>query len=108
MDFFAARLVNDDVGEERNELGGSMPLSGLAEHFTGLGVEGRIERQSAVTEVLKAMSFRPARGQRQHGVFAIQGLNVRLFIDAEHRSVRWRVQIQPDNVSRLLLKVRIV
>jgi hypothetical protein len=39
---------------------------------------------------------------------AIQGLDVGLFIDVEHCRVRRRVQIQANNVSRLLLKVRIV
>jgi hypothetical protein len=54
------------------------------------------------------MPFRPARGERQPRVFAVQGLNSRLFIDAEHRRVRRRVQIQTNDVGRLLLKVRIV
>ena len=108
MDLFAARLVDHDVGEEGDELGRSVPLGGLAEHLAGLGVEGRIERQGAVAVVLKAMAFGAARGERQDRVLAIQGLNVRLLIDAEHRRVRRRVQIQPNDVGRLLLKVRIV
>ena len=108
MDLFAARLVDHDVGEEGDELRRGMSLGGLAQHLAGLGVEGGIERQGAVTEVLKAMAFRPARGERQDRILAIQSLNMRLFIDAEHRRMRRRVQIQANDVGRLLLKVRIV
>lgn len=56
MDFFAARLIDHDVGEEGGELGEGVPL-------------------------------RPAGGERQHWIFAIQGPNMSLFIDTEHRGV---------------------
>src|SRR5882762_6739691 len=61
-----------------------------------------------MTKILKAMAFRPARGQWQYRVFAIQGLNVRLLIDAKHCRMGRRVQVQANDVRRLLLKVRIV
>src|SRR6266699_1124816 len=61
-----------------------------------------------MTKVLKAMAFRPARGQWQYRIFAIQGLNVRLLIDAKHCRMGRRVQVQANDVRRLLLKVRIV
>src|SRR5204863_8180767 len=61
----------------------------------------------SVTKILKAMAFRPARGEWQYRVFAIQGLNVRLLIDAKHGRMGWRVQVQANDVGRLLLKVRI-
>ncbi len=80
----------------------------LAEHLAGLGVEGGIQRERAVTKVFKAVSFGASRGQRQNRILAIQGLDRRPFIDAEHRRVRRRVQIQPNNVGRLLLEIRIV
>ena len=31
-----------------------------------------------------------------------------LFIDAEHRGVRWRIKVEADDVGSLLLKVRVV
>ena len=108
VDLFAPGLVDDDVGEEGDKLSRGVPLGGLAQHLAGLGVEGRIERQGAVTEILKAVALRPTGGERQDRIFAIQGLNMRLFIHTEHCGVRRRVQIQTDDVGRLLLKVRIV
>ena len=60
MDFFAARLVDHDVGQEGDELGGRVALSGLAQYLAGLGIEGGVERQGAVTKVFKAMPLGPA------------------------------------------------
>ena len=57
VDLLAAWLVHDDVGEERDELRGSMAGSGLAEDLTGFGVERGVQRQRAVSEVLKAVAF---------------------------------------------------
>ncbi len=108
VDLFAPRLIDHDVGEEGDELRRGVPIGSLAQHLAGLGVEGCVKRQRAVPEILKAMPFGSSRGERQHRTFAIQGLNMRLFIDAEHGSMRRRVQIQPDDISGLLLEVRIV
>ena len=38
----------------------------------------------------------------------IQRLNGRFFIDAKHRRMVWRTQIEPDDVGRLGFKLRIV
>ncbi len=49
MDFFAARLVDHDVGDKRDELGGGVPLSGLAQHLAGLGEQsGRHSRRCLI------------------------------------------------------------
>ncbi|MDB6045682.1 MAG: hypothetical protein JWM63_4233 [Gammaproteobacteria bacterium] len=40
MDLLAAGLVDCDVGEEGNELGGGMPRGGFAEYLASLRVEG--------------------------------------------------------------------
>ncbi len=79
---------------------------GLTEYLTGFGVESRIQRECALPAVLEAMTFRSARGKRQNRILAIQGLNRGLLIDTKHRSMLWRVQIQPDDVGRLGFKVR--
>jgi hypothetical protein len=97
-------LIDQDVGEEGDELSRGVPLSGLAQHLAGSGVEGGVERQGPVPVVLKTMSFRPAGGERQNRVFTIERLNVRLFIDAEHRSVRRRIQMQTNDVGSVLSK----
>src|SRR5580692_6122522 len=108
VDLFAAWLIDHDVGQEGDELGGGVTLGGLAQNLSGLGVESGVEREGAVAEVLKTVSFSPTRGEWQDWVLAIQGLNCRLFIHAEHCRVSRRVQVQPNDVGSLLLKIRIV
>jgi hypothetical protein len=57
-------LVDDDVGQEGNERRRSVPRRRLAQHLSGSGVECRIQRQRAMTMVLKAVPLRPAGRQR--------------------------------------------
>src|SRR5450631_3482697 len=64
VDLFAARLIHNDIGEEGNELRRSMTRRGLAEHFARFGVERRVQRQRAVSVVLKTM---PLRAPRESG-----------------------------------------
>ena len=58
-----------------------------------------------MTDVIKAMACGPARRERQHRVEPIQRLDGGLFIDAEHRGVRGRSQIQPENGRGLVLEI---
>ena len=58
--------------------------------------------------ILKAMSLGSSWGERQHGVLAIERLDGSLLIDAEHRRVLRRMQIQPNDFGSFGLKVRIV
>ena len=83
-------------------------VGGLAQHLAGLGVEGRVQRQRAVAVVLEAMALGAPRRQRQHRILAVQRLDRGLLVDAEHRRVLRRVQVQPDHVGRLGLEVRVV
>src|SRR6266404_1134780 len=101
VDLFAARLVDHDVSEKGDELRRGVPLGGLAQDFPGLRIEGGVEGQGAMPVVLKAVSFGTTRRQWQNRILAIQGLNSRFLIDTEHRSMRRRVQIQPNNIRRL-------
>src|SRR5262249_25789533 len=43
-----------------------------------------------------------------HRILAIERLNGRLLVDAEHRRVLRRIEIQPDDVSGFRLELRIV
>src|SRR6202171_227494 len=54
------------------------------------------------------MSLGSSWGERQHGVLAIERLDGSLLIDAEHRRVLRRMQIQPNDFGSFGLKVRIV
>src|SRR5258708_29544728 len=106
MYFLSTRLIGHDVSQESHELRRGMTGGCLAQHLSSLGVECGIQRQRAVPEVLKAMTFSTARRQRQYRVLAIQRLNGRLLIDAEHRSEEHTSELQsPDHlVCRLLLE----
>lgn len=86
----------------------SLPRRRFAEHLASLGIEGGIQRQRPVAKVLKAVPFGPARRERQHRIPAIQCLDRRLLVDAEHGGMRRRIQVQPDDIRGLFLKVGIV
>jgi hypothetical protein len=47
-----------------------------------------------MAEILKAVPLGSSRGQRQHGVLAVEGLNGSLFVDAEHRCMLRRMQLR--------------
>lgn len=93
MDFFAARLVDDDIGKEGDELSRGVPRCGLAQYFSGPGIECRVERERPMPVVLKGMSLRSTRRERQHRIESIEGLNGGLFIDAKNCGVLRRMQV---------------
>src|SRR6218665_991150 len=99
VNFLAARLMGHDVGEEGDELGRGMPRGGLAQNFTGLGIEGGVQRERSMPEVLKAMTLGTPRRDRQHRVFAIERLNRRLLVYAEDRRLLPWDHIQTHDIS---------
>jgi hypothetical protein len=108
VDIAPEGLGSDNLSKKVNEVRGGMALGGLAKDFSAAGIQGRIQRQSAVTVILKAMSLSSARGKGQDGIQAVQGLDSALFVDAKDGGmIRW-VQIKADNVGRLLLEIRII
>ena len=75
VDLFAARLVDDDVRQEGDELRRSVTHGRFAEHLAGLGVERRVQGQRAVPEVLKAMPLGASRREWQHRILAVDDLH---------------------------------
>ena len=61
MDLFAARLIDHNVGQKGDELSWCAARS-FCQHFAGLGIEGGIQRQGAVTKVFKTVPFGASRG----------------------------------------------
>ncbi len=57
MDLFALRLVRDEIRQKCHKLGRGVAFSRLAEDIAGLGIEGCVQRQRAMTVVLEAMAF---------------------------------------------------
>ena len=54
MNFLTLGLVGHDVGEKRHELSRGVPRGGLTQHLAGFCVEGSVQRERAVAEILKA------------------------------------------------------
>jgi hypothetical protein len=75
VDLLAARLVDNDVRQERDELRRGVSRGRLAKHLAGLGVECRVQGQRAVPEVLKAVPLGAPRRERQHRILAVERLD---------------------------------
>ena len=103
-----ARLIGDDLGQEGHELLGWYGARRFCPALRRLGVERGVQRERAVAIVLKAVALSSPGRQRQHRIKAIQGLDRGLLIDAEHRRMLRRVDVQPDHIGRLELEVRVV
>src|SRR5690349_12661774 len=108
MNPLALRLMRDDVTEESHKFGRGVSGRGFAQYLTRLGIESRVQRQGAVTKVLKSVPLDSPWRQRQHRIKAIKGLNRSLFVDTEHRPMCRRIQIQPNDVSRFGFKLRVI
>src|SRR6476646_82805 len=108
MNLFAPRLMSDDVGEKRYELRAGMTRRCLAQHLAGFGVESGIERERAVTVVLKSVSLDAPRRERQYRIESIQRLNSCFLIDTEHCGMRRGVHVQPDDIGCLGFEVRVI
>ena len=60
-----------------------------------------------MANVVVGLPRRDARPHRQQGPRAIQRLDLTLFIQAEHERVVGRIQIETDNVTHFLDKLRV-
>src|SRR6202008_4093947 len=79
----------------------------LGEHRAGGDVQGGKQSGGAVADVIMSNTLDVPQAHRQHRWGTVQGLNLALFIDAEHQSVIRRVQVEADDVTHLLDKERI-
>jgi hypothetical protein len=105
VDLPIAPLRRDDLLQKGDELVAGVARGGFADHGARLGLQGGVERERPVTNVLAAVPLGAAGGQRQDGIAAVEGLNGGLFIDAKHRRMLRRIQIQPDDLRRLVSKL---
>src|ERR1700731_2857443 len=60
-----------------------------------------------MTKIFKAMPFGSARGERQNRVKSVECLDCALLFDTEHCSVERWLQVQANDVGRLLFKLRV-
>ena len=100
-------LAGDQIFQKRNELRTGVAVAGLSDHFPALGIRSRIERQRSMAVVFKAVSFGATGRKRQNRIQAIQRLDGTLFVDTEHRGAQWWLEVQANDVGRVLFKLRI-
>ena len=108
VDFLPRWLVDDDIGQKGNELSRSVTGGGLPEDFPGASVEGGVERERAMPVVLKAVPFGAAGREWQHGIEPIKRLDGGFLVDAEHRGMLRRMQIEGEDIGGLGLEVGII
>ena len=100
-------LTGDEIFQKGDELCTGVAGAGLTDDLAAPGIKGCIERERSMAIIFKAVSFSPTGRQRQNGVQTIQRLDGTLFVDTEHCGVKRRFEVQADDISRLLFKVRV-
>jgi len=83
MNFLAARLVGDHLGEEGHELLADVMRGGFAHHLAIASVKRGVQRKGAVAVVLKAVTLQSARRKWQRRIEPILSLDGSLFVDAK-------------------------
>ena len=81
-----------------------MPVPGLAlgDHRTGGHVQGGKECGAAVADDVVGDTLDVAQTHRQQRLGAIESLDLRFHLNAEHYCLIGRVEVEPDDVSYLL------
>ena len=100
------RLV--DGAQKLDELDRAMPLVALREHFAGRHVQGGEQRRGPVPSVVVCAPFRQARAHRQHRLGTVQGLHLRLLVDAQDHGTLGRMQVQADDIAHFLDEQRVL
>src|ERR1051325_1174937 len=94
--------------EELTELHRPMTTMKLADDSATLDFERGKQRSSPMTSIVVASSLALARPHRKHRLRAVQGLNLRLFVNAQNERFGRRIEVQPHNVTNLLNEQRIL
>src|SRR5215207_1422733 len=101
VDVLVLGLRGDDICEKGHELRTGVALGCFAQDLSAGNLQGGVERQSAMLEILKAVALGTAGRKGQNRIEAIESLNGALFIHAEHGRVGRRLEIEADNVGSL-------
>ena len=88
-----------DLIEKLAELLGAMASIAFADDPAGCDVEGGKQRGDAVTLVVVTTACRLARSHGQHGLAAVQRLDLRLLIDAQHDGALRRGHVEADDIA---------
>ena len=88
-----------DLVEKRSELGRPMTAIALSDHVTRRDVERGKERGCAMALVVMATPGGLAWPHRQHGLAAIQRLDLALLVDAKHDHMFGRRHVKSDDIA---------
>ena len=80
----------------------------LADHLAGRDVQGGVEARGAVALVVVRRALGRARQHRQRRRSAIERLDLRFLVDAEHDGALGRRQVQANDVADLLDEQRVL
>ena len=94
--------------QEANELLVTMALHTSANDLSFEHVESSEQRRCSVALVVMGHRAGAAFLHRQAGLGAVEGLDLRLFIDREHDGMGGRIDIEPDNIAQLVDELRVV
>ena len=84
-----------------------MPVVQLADHRARLEVERSEQVGGAVAQIIGGVALGLAGTHRQHGLAAVQRLDLALLVHAQdQRAVGW-IEIQPDDVAHLVDEQRV-
>ena len=86
----------------------SVPGFALGDHRTSGHVQGGKKCGGAVADVVVGDTLDVAQTHRQQRLGAIESLDLRFLVNAEHNCLVGRVEVEPDDVSYLLDKEGIV
>ena len=100
-------LALDGV-EKADELLMPMALHVAADHGSVEHVHRRKQGRRPVPLVVMGHGSGAALLERQPGLGPVERLDLALFVDAEHDSVRRRIDVEPDDVAQLADEVRVI
>src|SRR5260221_1416825 len=86
----------------------AMACHGLTSNVVVEHVERREERRRSIPLVIVSHRSAPTLLDRQAGLCAVESLNLRLLVGAEHERMLRRIQIEPDHVDELLNEMGVV
>lgn len=86
----------------------AVPGEAEVQDLPGGDVERREQCRGPMPPVVMGHRPRPARGERQRRLAALQGLALGLLVEAQHHRPLGRVQVEPHDIDELGLEVRVV
>lgn len=108
VDFLVGGLCGYDLLGKADKLLAGVAAGSACDDLAAFGLEGGIEREGAVTEILEPMTLGPSRRKREHRIESVEGLDGALFVHAEDGGMGGRGQIESNDVGGFRFKSWIV